>query len=240
MYVPDQYRADDPSAVLDLVSANPLAIMISNGRDRPYATHLPTCLAHRTLTPRGLVGATIYGHMNRMNPHWASLGPESTVVLIFQGPHGYVSPTVYDLPEAAPTWDFSTIHVHGTLRPVTGQAETLRIITATVRALEEHVGTGWDMTSSLPYFRRLLPGVGAFRVEVTAVESMFKLSQEQPVELRRRVAAAFARSEVGQHRQLASMITEMNGLDRREDDRSRSPEGRPTPAEEEDRADNWS
>src|SRR5262245_42729466 len=100
MYVPDCYRPRSPSWNSDLVRLFPLAILVSDGPRRPFATHLPTLLAEDldgAGPPPGtdLTGGRIYGHLNRQNPHWAALKPGSAATLIFQGPNGYVSPTVY-------------------------------------------------------------------------------------------------------------------------------------------------
>jgi transcriptional regulator len=206
MYVPPMYRPNDPAVAVDLIRDNPLATLVSPGPERPFATHLPAIFADPLPGHGDLIGARMLGHMNRQNPHWAALAPQASVVLIFQGPHGYVSPAIYGLPEAAPTWDFTAVHVHGLLRPIDGPEQTLRVIEATVRALEGRLGRGWDMKPSLAYFGRLLPGVGAFQVEVTDVDSMFKLSQEQPSEVRGRVSSAFAASGARPHRRLSTLI----------------------------------
>jgi transcriptional regulator len=205
MFVPDQYRPADPALTIELIRDNPLATLISPGPERPYVTHLPAILADPAQTGE-LVGTTVLGHLNRRNPHWAALRAGVGVVLMFTGPQSYVSPAIYGLPEAAPTWDYTAVHVHGTLHPIDAGEPTLRVIKATVRALEGRLGMGWDMTSSLGYFDRLLPGVGAFRIEVTGVDSMFKLSQEQPAEARCKVVQAFADSPARPHRALSALI----------------------------------
>ncbi|EOT05059.1 hypothetical protein K530_05400 [Streptomyces noursei CCRC 11814] len=84
------------------------------------------------------------------------------------------------------------MHVRGWLEPVGDRESSLQIITETVAAYERDLGTGWDMTESLGYFRQLLPGVGAFRLAIDTVDGMFKLSQEQSPEVRERVACEFA------------------------------------------------
>jgi transcriptional regulator len=157
-----------------------------------------------------LTGGRIYGHLNQANPHWAALESGSAATLIFQGPNGYVSPSVYRTAPAAPTWNFTAVHLHGTVRRIEDREQTMRIVCATVRALERRLGTDWDMSGSTDYFRKLLPGVGAFVIEIESVDGMFKLSQEQVPEIRRRTSTAFSASERGLHRELAAM---MNRLD---------------------------
>lgn len=209
MFVPEIYRPPDPAWLTELVRAYPLAILVTTGPDGPLATHLPIVLAadvDGTEPPETLEGTTLYGHLNRANPHWAALDGGANALVIFQGPDGYVSPAVYRTTPAAPTWDFTAVHVHGTLRPVARPAHTMRIVRATARVFEARFGDGWDQTSSLGYFGTLLPGVGAFALTVTAAEGMFKLSQEQEPDVRGRVAESFANSDHGLHRRLAALI----------------------------------
>lgn len=220
MYVPDIYHSPEPEWNRDLVRRFPLAILLNSAPERPFATHVPTVLADDVDGIRSvsadLVGGQIYGHLNRHNPHWAALASGSPTTLIFQGPHGYVSPAVYGITPAAPTWDFTTVHIHGTLRRIEDHEDTMRIICATVRTLEERLGAGWDMSESMSYFRTLLPGVGAFALEIQSVDAMFKMSQEQSRTVRHRVIGAFAHSTRGLHQELAVMMDRLykpvNGL----------------------------
>ncbi|MET8764386.1 FMN-binding negative transcriptional regulator [Lentzea sp. NPDC004782] len=213
MFVPAQYREPHGRWITDLVRDHPLAQLVSNGPagSSPFITHAPMILdpGHADPDPDDLHGAVLWGHLNRANPHWAALGDAGEVTAVFTGPGSYVSPTVYDRTPAAPTWNFTAVHVRGTLRRVLDAEQTLATVTATVRAFEANHGTGWSMESSLDYFDELLPGVGAFRLAVTGVDAMFKLSQEQPPEVRVRVRDHFAGGAQAHHCRIAEM---MDGL----------------------------
>ncbi|QKW35629.1 FMN-binding negative transcriptional regulator [Actinomadura sp. NAK00032] len=209
MYVPSVYREPDASWTVELVRRNPLCQLVSGGPEAepPNVTHVPVILDPRLpAPPDDLVGGVLWGHMNRANPHWAALRSGTPVVATFTGPHGYVSPTVYGTTPAAPTWDFTAVHVRGTLRRAESADETLATVRATVRAFEGEFGTGWSMADSEGYFRRILPGVGAFRIAVTRVDGMFKLSQEQEPHVRERVRRAFARGARPGHRDVADLM----------------------------------
>ncbi|MFE6194463.1 FMN-binding negative transcriptional regulator [Streptomyces sp. NPDC057838] len=213
MFVPSHYREPDVSWMLDLIRDNPLALAASNGAptDGPFATHLPV------ITDPGwdgrpeadLAGMPLLGHMNRANPHWAALDTGTAILLTFTGPHAYVSPTVYDVTPAAPTWNFTSVHVHGVVERIESTEETLGVVQATVQAFEKDFGDSWDMTGSVDYFRRIVPGVGAFRVRVTKAEGMFKLSQEQRPEVRDRVVRSFAGRGCTRHAQTAELMTRL-------------------------------
>ncbi|MEV5125534.1 FMN-binding negative transcriptional regulator [Streptomyces decoyicus] len=219
MFVPSDYRRPGPAWMADLIRRNPLALMVTNGpeSDGPLATHLPVIpdpemSADWYEKDEQWAGATLLGHMNRANPHWNALsaGCGDTdgrkALLTFTGPHAYVSPIVYAKPVAAPTWNFTAVHVHGVLRKIEPGEATLAVVQHTVRAFEKEFGAGWDMSTSVDYFRQLLPGVGAFRFQITAVEGMFKLSQEQTPEVRERVRREFAGRDSHLHRETAHLM----------------------------------
>lgn len=214
MFVPSFYREPDSTWMVDLIRGNPLALAVANGspEDGPFATHLPVIFDPETSGDWSgeLPGATLLGHMNRANPHWAALGTGSLLLLTFTGPHSYVSPTVYEVTPAAPTWNFTAVHVRGVVEKIDSTEETLGVVQSTVRAFEGAFGDGWDMTESLDYFRKIAPGVGAFRLTVTGAEGMFKLSQEQPGEVRERVRESFGQSACGYKRGTAGLMSRLS------------------------------
>lgn len=210
MLVPGSFAVEDVGPVVELMRSNPLACVVLGG-DGPSASHLPVVFADDD-TAEQLIGVTLLTHMNRSNPQWRSLSDGTRVLVIFQGPHGYVSPTIYGVSPAAPTWNFTVVHVHGTVRLLGPGEPALRVVQRTVRVLEERFGAGWDMTGSLGYFERIVPAVGALEIHVDGIESMFKLSQDQPVELQSKVAGSFARSDRGTHRELAEQMCTHLGL----------------------------
>ncbi|MCT7354676.1 FMN-binding negative transcriptional regulator [Streptomyces sp. 15-116A] len=213
MFVPAPYRRPDGSWMTDLLTGNPLALMTSSGPAgaEPYATHLPV-IPDPDMPgewSEDLAGGLLLGHMNRANPHWKALADGDPVLLVFTGPHAYVSPTVYGITPAAPTWDFTAVHVHGRLHKLEPEEPgdaTLAVVSATVSAFEERFGDDWDMTDSLDYFHKILPAVGGFRIEVTGAEGMFKLSQEQDPHVSARVRDSFAASPSTRHRETAALM----------------------------------
>lgn len=213
MFVPDQYREPDSGWMADIIQRFPLATFVTNGTAGagPFATHLPV-IPDPAMThdwTQDLAGASLLGHMNRKNRHWTALESGSVILATFTGPHAYVSPTVYEKSPAAPTWNFTSVHVHGVAEKIDSLEETLDVVRATVRAFERDHGTDWDMSGSVDYFREMVPGVGAFRIRVTGAEGMFKLSQEQAPEVRDRVRRSFAQRPCGRHRETAQLMGQL-------------------------------
>lgn len=209
MFVPHIYYVAGHTWPRRIIRNHPLAILTTNGPDLPYATHLPAIFAPDVPEHGDMTGASLVGHLNRANPHWAALRDGMSARLIFSGPGGYVTPVLYRATPAAPTWNFVTVHVLGHLRLIENPEQTLDVVRATAFQLERDFGSGWDQRNSIGYFRRILPGVGAFRLRICAVQCMFKLSQEKSTETQAAVLDWFATSGAGAHAELADIMHEL-------------------------------
>ncbi|WP_371476522.1 FMN-binding negative transcriptional regulator [Kitasatospora sp. NBC_00315] len=215
MLVPPIYAPQRTGDVLETVRCHPLALVCSNGAATPFATHAPVIIERLGESTEGsdeagptLAGGSLLGHINRFNDHWEAIeaNPDGEVLVVFQGPQAYISPTAYEKRPAAPTWNFITVHVRGRIEALPEGQPVLDVVTATVSELEKVAGTGWDMTDSLDYFRKIQPGVRAFRVHVTSVEAMFKLSQEHAEHTRREIREHLAADGAGYAREVAEAM----------------------------------
>ena len=55
---------------------------------------------------------TLRAHVAKSNPHWKMLEHQELLV-IFHGPHAYISPSLYEIRESVPTWNYVTVHAYG-------------------------------------------------------------------------------------------------------------------------------
>jgi transcriptional regulator len=213
VYVPSGYRPVGDDWPRWVIGHFPLALLLTNGDQVPHATHLPIVPDPGAPADGPLVGTTLLGHLNRANPHWPALAGGGAARLVFTGPHSYITPTIYRVEPAAPTWNYVSVHLAGELEPITEIAETLAVVRRTVTVFEGKMGDGWSYRSSLCYFDELAPGVGAFRFHVNSVDAMFKLSQEKDPATRERVIARLRTANSGTARDLAGVM-DMFGADR--------------------------
>jgi transcriptional regulator len=119
----------------------------------------------------------INGHMSRANSLWKSFANHPEVLVIFQGPHTYISPTWYTHVNV-PTWNYQAIHVYGKPRLVTQYEEAYQLLK---RLIDRHESSGHYQMETLPpdFVEKEIKGVMAFQVEVTSVEANYKLSQNR-------------------------------------------------------------
>lgn len=212
MFVPSLYRITEPGQVHQVIRQHPLALLVSNGPSTPYTTHLP--VIHVPGTEETLTGFSLFGHLNRANPHWKALAGGTRATLRFTGPTSYVTPALYDTPVAAPTWNFVTVELTGELAPLTDREATLDVVRRTAEEFERRFGAGWDCAGSVSYFRDIVGGVGAFRFEVTGTQAMFKLSQEKKPAVRRRVANSMLADGDETRRELGAHMRQMENAKR--------------------------
>jgi transcriptional regulator len=185
-----RFATDDPRHAVELVRAHPFALVVSAADGVPVATHVPVIEESRVDTT--FVGATLLSHMARVNPHWREFEPSPQVLVVFSGPHGYVSPTVYAADPAVPTWNYAAVHLTGTVELITDPDGTLGVVEATVRAMESTRTPAWcPSVRSSERFAQILPGVVVFRIHIVGEQRLFKLSQDIDAERRGRVQDEF-------------------------------------------------
>ena len=170
MYIPKSFAETDAATLYQFMRANNFAALVSQHDGHMVATHLPLLVD----SERGVLKA----HLARANPQWKSFDGREALV-IFQGPHAYVSPSWYETHPSVPTWNYSTVHVYGAPRLIDDDA----VIRATLRELVENHERGrrpeWEMALPDDYFETMLKAIVAFELPIERVEGKFKLSQNR-------------------------------------------------------------
>jgi transcriptional regulator len=156
----------DEFAFVDLVTVSPTLRI----------THIPVYL-ERT---EGAYG-TVHGHISRQNPQSAAFDGKQTGVIVFHGPHGYISPTWYaKTGNVVPTWNFAVVHATGKLRPVAGKKELNDLLAKLIAKFEKYEGTGYDFSKvDDGYKYGLMGGIIGFELEIELLEGKFKLGQDR-------------------------------------------------------------
>jgi transcriptional regulator len=166
------------------------------------ATHLP--LVVKDEGPHGL----IEGHFAAANRHWQALAGRETLV-IFPGPHSYVSPKFYVEEQAVPTWNYIAVHAYGKMTLVEDNEGKDALLAGLLNTHEPAVLEHWR---SLPenYRRSMLAGIVGFRIPIERIEGKFKISQNRKPEERANVRAAHAAGTDDQ-RALAAWMERLGG-----------------------------
>jgi transcriptional regulator len=185
LYTPAHFAVDDRAAIAHLIREYPFATLVTPAAPEPYVSHLP--LLH---VEDGTEHGMLIGHFARANPHVQhASGVESTA--IFHGPHAYVSPSWYAAPERmVPTWNYATVHAHGTLEPVADLAAAEAVLQALVQRFEAGRSRPWRFAMAEPQRSAMIKAIAAFHFRIRRLEAKFKLSQNRDDGDRARVARA--------------------------------------------------
>jgi transcriptional regulator len=199
MYTRPSHRPRDPADVIEVMRRNMFATLISvSPAEGILVSHLPFVYEPE----RGEQG-TLFAHMARANPHGHALGLGELVV--FTGPHAYVSPSWYADRAVAPTWDYVAVHCHGTaILHSTADAER------NIERLLSVVEAGrWSLTElERDDVEQMLASIVSFEIPVTRIEGKFKLNQgDQP----ERIASLIEHLEQQGNDALAVYIRRYNG-----------------------------
>ena len=172
MYIPEYHRVEDRAVTLAFIKANPFAILISTTEDGPFATHLP-------ILAQEVDGHLhLRGHMAKANPHWKSINEAQESLVIFHGPHAYISPSLYETRESVPTWNYAAVHVCGKGTVVTDESHLRALLQELIAHFDSLYAEQWPSLSE-QYRARMVQHIVGFELTATRVETKFKLSQNR-------------------------------------------------------------
>jgi transcriptional regulator len=187
MYSPKFNQVADRAVLIEAMRDNSFAILFGpSGPDQgpaaAVATHLPLIVKDE-----GEHGA-LEGHFAKANRHWQMLAGRETLV-VFSGPHSYVSPTLYLEPLSVPTWNYIAIHAYGTMELIEDADSKDALLKGLIALHEPAYAEQW---LGMPdgFRRTMLAGIVGFRIPIARIEGKFKISQNRSEPERRNVYAA--------------------------------------------------
>ncbi len=177
------YTVTDPEWVRDLIRSNPWATIVSDTATGLVGSHYPVILDP---TARG-DEIVIVSHVGRPDDELLELGRHEVIVVV-QGPHAYISPSVYENGQNVPTWDHLTAHLYGTPE-VLGEEGNFAMLSALTDHFEDGIPGGRHLSNDEEGARRQARGTRGFRLRVTRFEARAKLSQNKSPEVVERIVA---------------------------------------------------
>ena len=183
IYMPTHFSVPDRTNVIGVMRAYPLATLVSVADGVPSFSHVPLVVEERGES------IALLGHVAIANPQWRTWGAEQPVIAVFHGPNGYVSPRLYSVREAVPTWNYIAVHVQGNLRKVEGSAGKEGILKALIDMHDVPYREQWDELGE-EFREKMKRGIVGFEIAVERIDGKFKLSQNRPPQDRASVLAA--------------------------------------------------
>ncbi len=201
MYIPKFFREEDETKILAFMREFNFAAIITAENEYPFATHIPVIIEKRKQK------IIISGHIAKANEHWKQFDKE--VLVIFHGPHAYVSPVIYKEPGNVPTWNYIAVHAYGKAK-MFDESENLALIEKQIKVFDpEYFKTMWREIP-FEYKTNLAKGVVAFEIEVTDLQAKSKLNQNKKGQTGKNVIKAFEKSERENERLIAEHMKEVH------------------------------
>jgi transcriptional regulator len=174
MYNPESFKESDAEGVSAFVAQYSFGMLITVSDGMPTVSHLPLIF-----DPIPGSGGKLSGHLARANPQWQHLLSGKDVLVVFSGPHAYVSPSWYTQ-TGVPTWNYTVVHMRGKPRVIDDTIELEALLDRQTRIYEESKADPWRPDFKVEPFSRLTEKIVGFEIVVGDIEAKFKLSQNRP------------------------------------------------------------
>ena len=171
MYSPAYNQLENQAEVVAFMRANNFALLVTGTGGSLHGSHLPVLVHERD----GRIALDM--HMARNNAQWKEFFDDEVMVVFF-GPHAYVSPRWYEEKERVPTWNYTAVHAYGVPKIHSDKAQKAK----SQRHLIETMDPQWlpkHDALSQKYVDTMLEGIVNFSIPVARIETRWKLSQNR-------------------------------------------------------------
>lgn len=169
MYVLKEFKIKNKKIIEKFILMNPFATLVSEKEGKIEVTHLPI---------NRFKDGKLYGHVAKANIH-SAIDKTREVCFIFNGEHAYISPNYYKSTFNVPTWNYSAVHIYGTINYIDDEVKVWKLLQETTEIYEGD--TGWKLPEE-EKFKDLIKYIRFFEINVTDIETKFKFNQNKSQE----------------------------------------------------------
>ena len=189
MYSPPYNRIEKRAEVVEFMRANGFPILVTGAGGVLHASHLPVLIFEKENQ------IVIDMHMAKNNPQWKEFFDDE-VLVVFSGPHAYVSPRWYEEKERVPTWNYAAVHAYGVPKMISDRKAKCESQRRLIESLDPQWLPRFDSLRQ-EYVDMMLDGIVNFSIPVSRLETRWKLSQNRGRREMELIAAALEKSGEG-------------------------------------------
>jgi transcriptional regulator len=171
MYSPPYNQIEKRAEIIEFMRAHNFPLLVTGTGGSLHGSHLPAMVHERDAK------IVLDMHMAKNNPQWQEFFDEE-VMVVFTGPHAYISPRWYEEKERVPTWNYTAVHAYGTARVIDDRKAKYASQRRLVAAMDPQWLPQFDALRE-EYVKRMLEGIVNFEIAVTRIETRWKLSQNR-------------------------------------------------------------
>lgn len=175
MYKMPYYTEHDREMILDFMKEHSFAVVTGIGNEYPVATQLPLEIIEEDEK------LFFTGHLMRKTDHHLAFEKNDHVLVIFHSPHAYIDANWYSDPAQGSTVNYMSVHAKGVISFLDEAATT----SAVEKITDKYIGKGTPASfENIPaeYINSMVKAIVGFRIEVTSLQNVFKLSQNRNAE----------------------------------------------------------
>jgi len=182
MYTMPYYTSDNPEEIFAFMQAHPFVALVGYDGQFPVVTQVPVEITNENNV------LMLTGHVMTKTDHCKAFEKHPHVMAVFTGAHSYISAAVYEKPNVASTWNYKTVQAKGEIR-LLSQQETYEIIKDITDKYENpHTSPAAFHKMDENYVHKNLKAVTGFRIIVSSLAHVFKMSQDHSQKNRESIA----------------------------------------------------
>ncbi|MFK5959669.1 MAG: FMN-binding negative transcriptional regulator [Lutibacter sp.] len=172
MYTPNSYKNEDFKEIKSFITKNSFGILINQNNGKLTGTHIPLVL---DINKNG--ENILTGHISKVNPQWKNFNDDDEVLVIFSGPHSYISSSWYEQ-ENVPTWNYIAVHIYGSIKIIEGE-ELLNSLKKLVNKYEKGSENPIRIETMSEKNLKQINGIIGFNIKINDIQATYKLSQNR-------------------------------------------------------------
>ncbi|WP_340619889.1 FMN-binding negative transcriptional regulator [Xenorhabdus siamensis] len=195
MYTPDKMKMKNQEDITKFISTYSFGLLVSPSLT---GTHLPF-----VFNPHEGENGALYGHIAKANPHWKELENQN-VLVVFTGPHAYISPTWYESIHAVPTWNYTAVHCYGVTKFLNYE-ETKLALEELVNKYEPGLMKNTELMPE-EYLSKQQQAIIGFKIIINEIHAKEKLGQHKNQGDQKGVFTALQASKTEDNKKLANYM----------------------------------
>jgi transcriptional regulator len=208
MYTPSYFNDEDLASLHRQIDGTRLATLVTFDETGLQASHIPLLL-----DPAQGTHGVLTGHLAKANPQWKTLALGTEVLVIFQGPDAYVSPSFYaakaEHGKVVPTWNYLAVHAYGRAEVFTDPERLLRVVSGLTDKHEAARAEPWAVSDAPDdYIQKMLNGIVGFAIPIERLEGKRKLNQNRSAEDIAGVRKGLATSQDQNDQEIARLMSQ--------------------------------
>lgn len=170
-----RYAPPNDAEVTRLLIEYPLAWVVTLSGGNFGASLLPLRPCH---DGQGRLTA-LRGHFARSNSQVALVRANPRALVLFLGPHGYISPSWLTDRTRAPTWNYASARFIVDIEFIEDGPRMESLMRDLVGSVEAGRERAWSIDDMGARYQRLLPGIVGFHARILEAHVKFKLGQDE-------------------------------------------------------------